>query len=448
VLIIGAGLAGLTAARELERRGCGVMVVEARDRVGGRVWTLRDGFGGMHAEAGGDLIDDEQEEIRKLANEFGLHEARILRSGFSHYRLGNDGRRRLRSASGSWRPTERTLEPLVRIYKLNGEEWNGPIADAIAKQSITEWLDQIDDRCSAAGARKANCRATTDLRATAISMRNFFLADPDELSLLVYVEQFATGDDPAKRIMYRLRGGNDHLPKRMARALHAPVRLQEIARRIAQNKSVVRVTVENTRGRQTEITGDYAIVAIPAPLAAEIEYTPPLPVSQRDAFARLRYGRATKVLLQFDGHPWRRPGRPRACATDLDIGAVWDGSEDQRGRRGILTLLAGGSASYATKMVLAAEGAERLAGQLSFFGLRRARLIASRGITWEDDPWARGGYAFFDASFPPSARRMLALPCKRVFFAGEHTSKTWQGYMNGAVESGLRAAEELFASIK
>ena len=160
------------------------------------------------------------------------------------------------------------------------------------------------------------------------------------------------------------------------------------------------------------------------------------------------YRLSQRFCIQFDGHPWRRLGRPRACATDFDIGAVWDGSEDHRGGRGILTLLAGGSASYATKTVLAAEGAERLAGQLSFFGLPRARLIASRGTTWEDDPWARGGYAFFDASFPPSARRMLALPWKRVFFAGEHTSKTWQGYINGAVESGLRAAEELFASIK
>jgi monoamine oxidase len=152
---------------------------------------------------------------------------------------------------------------------------------------------------------------------------------------------------------------------------------------------------------------------------------------------------ATKTLLQFDRHSWRRSGRPRACATDLEIGAVWDGSEDQPDSRGILTLLAGGSASDATKALLATEGARGLAERLLFFGTGAARLIASRSVSWEDDPWARGGYALLDPSFSPSARPLLALPHKRVFFAGEHTSKKWQGYMNGAVESGFRAAEEL-----
>ena len=81
-------------------------------------------------------------------------------------------------------------------------------------------------------------------------------------------------------------------------------------------------------------------------------------------------------------------------------------------------------------------------------GARRGRLIAARSVTWENDPWARGAYAFFASSFPPSVRRMLAVPWRRVFFGGEHTSITWQGYMNGAVESGLRAAEEVFASTR
>jgi monoamine oxidase len=447
VLIIGAGLAGLAAAHELERRGCRIIVIEARDRVGGRVWTLRDGFGGMHAEAGGDLIDDDQAEIRKLAHELGLNEARILRGGFSHYRPGDDGHRRIRSSSSGWRKTARALAALTRAYKLNGDEWNGPIAAAIGRQSVAGWLDQAEKPHSANDSRRSNCAVTADLRAMATTMRGFFLADPDELSLLVYVEQFAGEADPAKRTVYRLRGGNDHLPERMAHSLRAPVRLQQIARRIVQNQDSVCATIENMHGRRTEIRADFVIVTVPAPLAAEIEYAPALPAQQRDAFARLRYGRATKTLLQFDRHEWRRGKRPRACATDLAIGAIWDGSEEQRGQRGILALLAGGSASDATKTLLAAGGPEELVRQLSFFGVHRARLIASRTVCWEEDPWARGAYAFFDASFPPSSRRLLALPWKRVFFAGEHTSTKWQGYMNGAVESGLRAAEEVFATI-
>ena len=446
VTIVGAGLAGLAAARELERRGCRVIVVEARDRIGGRVWTLRDDFRGMHAEAGGDLIDGDQEEIRKLAAELRLKEMRILRSGFSHYRLGSDGRRRIRSSSSGWSATAQALEPLMRAYKLNGEQWSGPIATAIAEHSIADWLDQIENRRSPI-TRKATARVA-ELRATATAMRGFFLADPNELSLLPYVEQLAAGDDPAKRTMYRLRGGNDLLPKRMARTLQAPIRLQHAARRIVQNENKVRTTIENKRQQRIEITTDYVIIAVPAPLAAEIEYAPALPTGQHNALSQLRYGRATKTLLQFDRHPWRQSTRPRAYATDLDIGAVWDGSEDQRGAGGILTLLAGGSASDATKAILAVGGTTRLVQELNFFGLGRAKLIASRSVSWEDDRWSRGGYAFFDSSFPPSARTLLALPWKRVFFAGEHTSTKWQGYMNGAIESGLRAAEEVSVANK
>ena len=434
VVIVGAGLAGLAAALELARRGFGVSVFEARERAGGRVWTLRDGFRGMHAEAGGEFIDDDQDEIRKLARQFGLGETRVLRGGFSHYRLGDDGRRRMRSAAVGWRRTERALGPLVRAYRLNGEEWDGPIAAALARRSVAGWLDAIG--------------ASIDLRATAAAMRGFYAADPDELSLLVHVEQFAAGANPAERALYRLRGGNDRLPERMTRAIGTPVRLGHIVRRIVQTRSGVRVTVQDRRGRRTEVAAGYAIVTAPAPLAAEIEYAPPLPQTQRAAFVRLRYGRATKTLLEFDRHPWRRSGRPRACATDLDLGAVWDASEERRGPRAILTLLAGGAASDATRALLASGGPDPLVARLGFFGIGRARLIAAQSVSWEADRWARGAYAFFDPAFPPPARPLLALPWRRVFFAGEHTSIRWQGYMNGAVESGMRAAEEVFISDK
>ena len=142
VIIVGAGLAGLVAARILQRRGCTVSVFEARERIGGRVWTRHDGFGGMHGEAGGELIDADQKEIRNLARELGLSEQRILRGGFVHYRLGQDGRRRIRSARSGWQATESAIAPLVKTYKTNEQEWDGPIAEAIARRSVGDLAER------------------------------------------------------------------------------------------------------------------------------------------------------------------------------------------------------------------------------------------------------------------------------------------------------------------
>ena len=206
----------------------------------------------------------------------------------------------------------------------------------------------------------------------------------------------------------------------------------------------MKVTVDDRGGRRSELTADYFVCALPAITAREVIFEPALPEPQHDAMAHLRYGCATRLLLQFDRRFWRRRGRPLAFGSDLPTGAVWDGNEQQRGARGILSFLAGGRASSGLQDILAREGEAGVVRQLGWLG-KPSTLLASRTIVWEDDPWARGGYAYFDPAFDPLWRAWLARPAGRMAFAGEHTSIKYQGYMNGAIETGLRAAAEIAA---
>jgi monoamine oxidase len=149
--------------------------------------------------------------------------------------------------------------------------------------------------------------------------------------------------------------------------------------------------------------------------------------------------------MQYSSRWWVRRGRPRAFGSDQPTGALWDANEQQRGRAGILSLLAGGRASIELVDILNKEGAAGVTARLRALGTPTA-LVASQVVRWDDDPWVGGGYAFFDTEFAPAGRDLLARPHGRLFFAGEHTSIRWQGYMNGALESGLRAAAEVWAS--
>jgi monoamine oxidase len=433
VLVIGAGLAGLAAARDLLLNGAQVTIVDARHRIGGRVLTVRDGFAErQHGEAGGDLIDDGQHEIRSLAESLGLKLARILRGGFGYVRPDPTGRAQIvrRSGTRGWERLAHTLSPLTRPYSLAEQRWDSPVTADLARRSVARWLDDV--------------RADPELRATATGLRGFFLADPEELSLIALIDQFAS-DLPGAWKTYRIEGGNDRMAAALAATLGSRLKLTTEVVAVSHRGTTVRVSLKNGRS-VSQATADYVVFAIPATLLRRIPITPALPVQQHEAIAKLKYGRGTKTLLQFSRRFWRVPGQPRAFGSPLPFGAVWDGAEEQRGRAGILSLLAGGGASDATITMTARDGMAGLASQLEWLGSRNAELIGSHQTVWEADAWARGGYAFFDPSYDPALRAWLARPAGRLFFAGEHTSVKWQGYMNGAVESGRRAAAEIDAT--
>ena len=319
VVVAGGGLAGLSAAFELSRRGARVHVVEARSRLGGRVRTDRDADG-VHAEAGGEFIDQPHDAIRGLAARLRLPLVGVLRAGFGL--ALRHGRRTTihRSPAAPWRALTRRLRPIVDAYRDAGGTWDSAAAVAIARQTVDGLVP------AGAGSPGAAVRAFVE------ALRGFYLAEPDALSALVLVNQMLGGEPPGRTRAYRVRGGNDRLIAALARRIERRGRLDlgAAVRAIVQDGRGVRVAIAGADGRRHQIAADYAVVTLPPPLVRACAFDPPLPARQRAALGALTMGAATKVSLRFDRPWWRRNGRPRAFGSNLPFGAVWESGEEQR----------------------------------------------------------------------------------------------------------------------
>ena len=428
VIVAGAGLAGLTAARALVRKGADVRVIEARDRIGGRAWTFRAApLDPFYAELGGEFIDGGHKAIRKLCKDLDLTLVRVLERGFGTA-IEQRGRTRVfPRQSTMWRALDDTLKPAVKAFAASDQRWSSTVAAAIARTSLRDALTAAD--------------AEPRLQAFATGLRGFYLADPEDLSALVAVEQMLSGD-PSRVQLHRIKGGVDRLTTALQKDATLKIELQHVVRGVTHDARGVAVTIENPQGKRHVARADYLIAAVPAPLLLEWAIAPQLPDAQRQAFASLSYGAATKAILRFSRRWWRAQGRPRAFGTNLSIGAVWDSAEDQK-KASLLTLLAGGRASEELRTILEQEGGTGISKRLRWLsgGPREAPQV--QWVSWERDPWARGGYAYFSPAFDPALRDLLSRGAGRLLFAGAHTSRDFQGYMNGAVETGLRAANEI-----
>jgi monoamine oxidase len=428
VAVIGGGLAGLAAARELSKQQAIVQVIEARSRVGGRVWTLRDdSFSTEPIELGGEFIDGSHKPMRDLARECGLELTRVLRDGFG-MALDVNGRLRIHNVQKSiWRGFRRALANDVEAFEETGCDWNSTIAAALARHSLDDLL-------------RAR-RASADVRAMAAALRGFFVADSDVLSALVGVELAMEDIDPGHVSHFRVKGGNDLLVNALARGKNMMFAFERTVKRIQQTDTEVRITMTEPHGRLETVRAHYVVVTVPPPILRMWSLSPPLPAEQRRAMETLSYGLATKAQLRFDTRWWRRAGRPRAWGTNLPVGAIWEATESGRGPA-VLTLLAGGSASEQLQEILERGGPDALTEHLRWLGTPEP-VREIRSMTWERDPRAKGGYAFFGKSFDPALRSQLSRAFGRMLFAGDHTSLEHQGYMNGAVESGQRVVKEL-----
>ncbi|HEX9937201.1 MAG TPA: NAD(P)/FAD-dependent oxidoreductase [Longimicrobium sp.] len=445
VVVAGAGLAGLVAAYELVRRGHQVTVLEARDRPGGRVHTLRDGWDdGLHAEAGAVFVPGDHFHTVGYARELGvpLVPVPVRRGGGERYFVRGRAVTVAPGRRAEWplalRPDEagrapgallaRYLDPLLeRLGDPRHPAWPGEAALALDGMSLAELLRSQ----GASGAAV-------------------------ELVRLGYLDEWGDGVERCSALfllrdralrgqgeIHRVEGGTDRLPHAFAARLGARIRYGAAVRAIEHAAGGVRVAYERG-GVPQAAAGDYVVCALPFPVLRTVRVSPELSPGKRRAVDGLRTTSVTRVYLQMRERCWDAAGA--AVPTDLPIMHAVDATAGQPGRRGILeAFITGPSARRVAGMD--AEARVRFALEQA----RRVHAGAARAfehgasVCWDADPWALGDYAWFAPGEMRAFLPHLATPEGRIHFAGDHTS-AWPGWMQGALASGIRAADEVHAA--
>ncbi|MBL8045958.1 MAG: FAD-dependent oxidoreductase [Anaerolineales bacterium] len=436
VIVIGAGLAGLSAALELHRAGWPVVVLEARNRVGGRCYTFRGFEENQYAEAGGEFIDEGHQRMHTLARDFGL----VLESEPGGWNaeeeygvfLGRNGWLKDKAvwgldlhASNTWVWAQ--LAKLANKVPNPYAPLTAPEAAELDQRTAADWLTSLSLPELGRLSFEARIRAEYTVEA-----HQFSMLDLARNAAMYYHTETGRG------VTARIRGGNDLLPQAMARVL-PDVRLNAPVVKVAQSATGVEVTYQTTTGFET-MSGAWAVLAVPLTTARHIEFSPALPTAHEAMVQKLQYGSVTKVCVQFSRRWWQERGWAGHMMNDAPLACTWNPTEVQTGERGILTAYTGGAPGAALAQLSDAERIETVVRELErLFPGARELVLSAKTIAWPNEPYTRGAYAAYAPGDITRYWEPMYSPAGRLFFAGEHIA-AYQGYMEGAVESGQRVA--------
>lgn len=437
ITIIGAGLAGLSAALDLHRAGHKVIVLESAERVGGRVHTERNFAHGQIAEAGGEFIEDFHERLIKLCKEFNLtlDALDVSWNASAKYFAFFDGRAGFTDDQKYWgfdfeAESERLWEAVAGLAEQvpgPGRPNEGRNAKALDEQSVAQWLAALDIHPFAKLGFESRMRSEFT-----VEVKDFSLLDLARNAALYY------NDPHAEFKSYRIRGGNDGLPRAMAATL-PDVRLN--ARVTSIDARADKVIVRTADGQNLE--SDFCLLTAPLTVAREINFPTPLPPAHHAMLHELHYGHVTKVLIQYSRRFWREHDWSGRVINDRPLGHSWEATSEQSGESGILTVYTGGAPA---ETFTALSDAERITAAINevdkYFPGTRELVLHAETKAWNNDPNIRASYLAFHPQDISKHWDALFTPAGRLYFAGEHTA-VLQGYMEGAVESGQRAAREI-----
>jgi monoamine oxidase len=449
VAIVGAGLAGLTAARELSRHGHSVVVLEARHRVGGR--TLNEPIGRTEiVEVGGQWIGPTQNRLAALAKSVGVDTFPTYNTGENLFHRGG----RLQRYAGAIPPVGAALgEVAGAIGRLNAMAAELPIDAPWTAARAREWDGQTFETWKLANSTLPDARFLLDLGTEAV-----WAAEPRDVSLLHYLMYTAGAGNERNPGDYnrlintaggaqerRFVGGSQRISEQLHRRLgRRRVLLGAPVRRIVRTRTGVRVVSD-----RVSVHARHVIVTGPPALTALIDYEPQLPTLRAQLTQRMPQGSAIKCEAVYPRPFWRDDGLTGQVTSDGGpIRITYDNSPPD-GRPGVLLgFIEGELARHWGARPARERRAAVLRSFASFLGPQARHPKRYIEMNWGAERWTRGCYVGFT---PPGVLldygKTIRAPIGRIHWAGAETATYWNGYMEGAVRSGERAAREVLSEL-
>ncbi len=435
VIVIGAGLAGLSAAYDLHRAGWNVTVLEARNRVGGRVYTVREFSKGLVAEGGGEFIEESHTRLIALAKQFNLKLAPA-----TSWRGGDKDWASFGGKAGPLTDTrvwgfnladevDREWEFLAGLSQFITDSYQPQLGREAARldaQSARDWIQSLDVHPFAK-------------QYFAQHIRSEYTCEPERLSLLdlcrnAKMYYFETDRKPSLRVL----GGNDQIPRALADAL-PDLRFDAVVESIRLHADGVAVTYRQA-GSHVTLDSDFAILAVPLTTARLIDFHASLPAAHEQLVNEISYGAVTKVMIEYRKRFWNERGWSGRLTTDAPIVMTWHATSHFEHERGILTAYTGGAPGAALSALSDEERIETAVAEIERHFPGSSTWIENVStIAWLNEPFTRASYMALAPGDVMKHWETLFQPAGRLFFAGEHATPI-QGFMEGAVESGQRAA--------
>jgi monoamine oxidase len=446
VVVVGAGFAGLTAARELRRAGLDAVVLEARDRVGGRVVNAHTQDGTV-VELGGQWVGPGQDRVIALADELGLERFATYNTGHNVIHDGT-AKRLYKGAIPKLSPpvlvdigqAQLRLDRLAKQVPLV-EPWKAPRATDWDGQTVESWV-------------RRNMRTRLGRKMLRLGVRAVFAAEASDMSLLHflfyshsggYLDSLFNVENGAQE--QRVVGGTQLIAQRLAEGLGAAVRLSAPVRRLRTTSGGSGIVVETERGET--VSAKRVIVAIPPALAGRIEYEPELPAMRDQLTQRMPMGSVIKCMAVYEEPFWREEGLTGQMTDVAGPAQLTFDNSPRSGRPGVMLAFVEGEHARALSQCSPEERRRQVVACLvRCFGPEAKDPKEFLELDWSAQRWTGGCYG---AHLPPGVLTAygpaLKKPCGLIHWAGTETASVWAGYMDGAVRSGEAVAEEVVSAL-